>query len=428
VPAALAGPALTVVLLLLGGLLRGHPLTDRELAGQAVAVVAGVAVNLFASRRAGLRLVAVQTHLVEQVTARSAAEHQLRLQQAELTRRTTDLDALALATNAVLTGSDARRAICSAARTISGAMSVMLFEPDATGRQLQAHHTDGLELPAVGIPVDGDSRTAQTFRTGQTQVIADVVADPGTDQALVALFHSIPGGSGLRSSVFLPVVHDGLPKAVLVVTLTRPLSTGQDRVLGLLELLAADAALALSREDLLAELGRQSVTDPLTGLANRRRWETDLRREVDRAARTGQPLSVLALDLDHFKAYNDAHGHPAGDALLRETATAWQRQLRVDDLLARTGGEEFAVLLPACSATDAARLAQALLRAVPRGQTCSAGVAQWRGGSPDELLARADAALYAAKAGGRDRVETAARTESVPAPGGAHLRAVPATG
>lgn len=331
----------------------------------------------------------------------------LRAEQAEMQRRNRDLDTIAKATLAVLSGADARPAICAAARDATGALAVMLFEPDPTGQTLTARTTCGLDLPELSVPVDHSSLTGRTFQSARAQVIADITSHPGTDQALLSLFRKVRGGGALRSAVFVPVVHHGRTRAVLVVTLDQPLTIEQTRVLALLELLAADAALALSREDLATELAQQAVTDPLTGLANRRRWDTELARETSRAARTGAPLSVLMLDLDHFKAYNDTRGHAAGDLLLRQTGAAWQQLLRTGDLLARVGGEEFAVLLPDCPADAAARLAAGLLRAVPDGQTCSAGAAQYAGDDPEQLLARADAALYRAKSTGRNHVQTA---------------------
>jgi diguanylate cyclase (GGDEF)-like protein len=116
-------------------------------------------------------------------------------------------------------------------------------------------------------------------------------------------------------------------------------------------------------------------------------------------------------DLDHFKAYNDANGHPAGDRLLAAVAAAWAGCLRATDSLARYGGEEFALVAPGCSAEEAAALVDRLRAAVPGEVTCSAGVALWDGSeSPDELLARADAALYAAKVAGRDQTCLASAT------------------
>jgi diguanylate cyclase (GGDEF)-like protein len=116
-------------------------------------------------------------------------------------------------------------------------------------------------------------------------------------------------------------------------------------------------------------------------------------------------MAVALMDLDHFKAYNDAHGHPAGDAALRLAATGWRGRLRAGDLLARLGGEEFAVLLPGASPEDAYAALEHLRRATPPGLTVSIGFAgHVPGDTGESLLARADAALYAAKRAGRDRV------------------------
>jgi diguanylate cyclase (GGDEF)-like protein len=171
---------------------------------------------------------------------------------------------------------------------------------------------------------------------------------------------------------------------------------------------------------LYREVGRLARTDSLTGVANRRAWDEELPRELDRAARSGQPLCVALVDLDHFKAYNDRHGHPAGDRLLKAAAAAWQDRLRKTDLLARYGGEEFAVLLPDCGLGDAMEIAERVRTTLPEG-TCSLGVAAWDGREDaTALVTRADRALYAAKEGGRDQscADPAAAAESVaPAPG-----------
>jgi diguanylate cyclase (GGDEF)-like protein len=152
-----------------------------------------------------------------------------------------------------------------------------------------------------------------------------------------------------------------------------------------------------------------AFTDALTGLGNRRAWETWLDAAKDSARRDGEPLCVAIFDLDHFKAYNDANGHPAGDALLAGAAVTWRRELRPTDILARYGGEEFAAVLPACSLEGAQVVVERIRAATPAGQTVSAGIAQWDGHEDNEaLVARADAALYAAKAAGRDRALAAA--------------------
>jgi diguanylate cyclase (GGDEF)-like protein len=152
----------------------------------------------------------------------------------------------------------------------------------------------------------------------------------------------------------------------------------------------------------LAALARR---DGLTGIPNRRTWDNELPVAMDRARRDGVPLAVAILDLDHFKDFNDQYGHQAGDRLLKSATAAWSRMLRTTDLLCRYGGEEFGVLLPAATTDQAAEVLERLRAVTPQGQTFSAGLAGWDGQEvSDELVARADRALYAAKAAGRDRV------------------------
>lgn len=141
------------------------------------------------------------------------------------------------------------------------------------------------------------------------------------------------------------------------------------------------------------ELRRAAGTDPLTGLANRRTWETEANRSLAHALRTGEPLTVAVLDLDDFKRVNDEKGHRAGDALLRDLAARWTAELRGADSLGRYGGDEFVLNLPD---TDAAR-AEDLLARLRSGHPApwSAGTATARPGDTlPELLMRADAELY----------------------------------
>jgi diguanylate cyclase (GGDEF)-like protein len=150
------------------------------------------------------------------------------------------------------------------------------------------------------------------------------------------------------------------------------------------------------------ELSRQ---DELTGLPNRRAWNDELPRALEHARRDGAPVSVALMDLDRFKLFNDAYGHPAGDRLLKEAAAAWHATLRTVDTLARYGGEEFIVLLPSADTAEAVGVLERTLAATPLGQSFSAGVATWDGTeTSDEMIARADAALYGAKAAGRNRI------------------------
>jgi diguanylate cyclase (GGDEF)-like protein len=170
-------------------------------------------------------------------------------------------------------------------------------------------------------------------------------------------------------------------------------------------------ALFLTVQRLFREQQRRTISlqqqlrlDPLTGAGNRTAWDEALTRELARARRTQDPICLAVIDLDHFKRVNDQFGHAAGDALLRACVQGWQEALRPGDPLARMGGEEFAVLLPACSVAEALTVVERLRAAVPGKATCSAGLAQWDGQeSPAQWLERADAALYRAKEQGRDR-------------------------
>ncbi|TMD01524.1 MAG: EAL domain-containing protein [Chloroflexi bacterium] len=149
--------------------------------------------------------------------------------------------------------------------------------------------------------------------------------------------------------------------------------------------------------------------DPLTGVANRRVWEEELQRALSRARRDRKPLSVAILDLDNFKGFNDDWGHPRGDRLLRDVATAWSHALRDVDFLARYGGDEFAVVMPGCAGLDARAVLQRLREATPERQQTSGGVAEWDGKeSADELVGRADAALFEAKRAHRGSIAIAA--------------------
>lgn len=154
-----------------------------------------------------------------------------------------------------------------------------------------------------------------------------------------------------------------------------------------------------------AALKHSALTDPLTGLLNRRAWDDRLREIVDDARDSGEMLTLAVVDLDHFKAYNDAHGHDAGDALLQTFTTVASASLRHTDVFARWGGEEFLIALPATTLGQAHQILGRVRRSVPGDQTCSIGVTTYRRSEPlSESLARADRALYLAKRRGRDQI------------------------
>ncbi len=173
-----------------------------------------------------------------------------------------------------------------------------------------------------------------------------------------------------------------------------------------------DVSHQVAHENHLREL---SDTDDLTGLANRRRLMQRLEEEMSRARRHGYLLSLLLLDLDHFKRVNDTWGHLKGDQVLRDIATLCHATLRQEDVVARLGGEELAILLPMTPLTDAMRLAERLRQRIAdhdfgldrRVVTASLGAAEYRHGDTLEtLIERADQGLYVAKDEGRNRVRS----------------------
>jgi diguanylate cyclase (GGDEF)-like protein len=153
-------------------------------------------------------------------------------------------------------------------------------------------------------------------------------------------------------------------------------------------------------------LTKLATTDPLTGLANRRCFESLLERELSQCQRTGLPLSVAVIDLDHFKSINDEHGHRAGDEALSDAASIWSQDLRKADVLARYGGDEFVIMFPAARASDAVDVLTRMRAQSPR---FSAGIAEANGSTAaSELLTAADRACYRAKRAGRGRVSVGA--------------------
>jgi len=159
---------------------------------------------------------------------------------------------------------------------------------------------------------------------------------------------------------------------------------------------------------LSAEVRALALRDSLTGLGNRRAWEETLPRQLAMASRNRKPLCVAIIDIDGLKGLNDRDGHLAGDRLLSDAARAWAREVRASDLLARYGGDEFALLLPDCTIARAMEIV-GRLEEVCQGVTFSTGVARWDGLEDGaSLLRRADDALYLAKSQGGGRSVLAA--------------------
>jgi diguanylate cyclase (GGDEF)-like protein len=184
---------------------------------------------------------------------------------------------------------------------------------------------------------------------------------------------------------------------------------------------ATQASVAIENVLLHREAEHLSITDGLTGVWNRRYLQLTLAKEIDRAQRFGRPLSILMVDIDHFKVVNDEHGHPRGDEVLVELTRRILSEIRSQiDFLTRYGGEEFLIVLPETPAQGAVVVAEKVRRVIaeapflsdggaPVSLTVSIGAATYPddGDGSADLVASADSAMYRAKAAGRGRVETA---------------------
>ena len=223
----------------------------------------------------------------------------------------------------------------------------------------------------------------------------------------------------------LPALGDGLSSTIdpaklvaMVRELERQTGLMSQRVGALQQELSRNSDEIEHLKGDLANARQAASTDPLTGIGNRKLFDETFAREAKEAEASGEPLALLVADIDHFKAFNDAHGHQIGDVVLRLVADRLKRSVKGRDTVARYGGEEFAVLLPRTSLVDATEVANQLCGEIAksrlvmrnRGQelgkvTLSIGVARYRPGeSTDTCFQRADEALYTAKRTGRNRV------------------------
>ncbi|MEO5831786.1 MAG: diguanylate cyclase [Nakamurella sp.] len=330
---------------------------------------------------------------LQDITERLTAEHAARDSQA-------DLSAVVEVVQRVQTAADAGHIVVQACLELAGADLVYLLEPttDADGLQVTAGNDvapRGLRVSLRAGDADGlalDPRAA-AFLSGRSILTAHRLPDtPGV----------VPGAPG--AGYVVPIRSGSRISAVLVVEWAAPGPGPSDRRAQVVSMLAEQVGIALHQRSLLTELEMLAHTDELTGLPNRRSWEARL-QTVMTTVNAGRGLIVALIDFDHFKGYNDTRGHASGDALLAGFARRARGLLKTGDMLARWGGEEFALSLVDCSPTDAATVLQRIRGAMPDGQTCSIGyVVVDVSDRPDDLMIRADNALYRAKNSGRDRV------------------------
>ncbi|MCP5463694.1 MAG: diguanylate cyclase [Deltaproteobacteria bacterium] len=270
-----------------------------------------------------------------------------------------------------------------------------------------------------GIAIEGENQiyepvqvglVGEVLNTSKSLYLKDIEDWKGSEL--------LPSETGLRGSVFsVPLkLREG---AIGVLTVCRASETGfspTDRQS--LESIASQIAIAYERSKLYMKTKDLAVRDELTGAYNRRRFQQMFQLELKRSRRFHRALSVLIIDIDHFKKFNDTYGHLVGDELLKNFTSLIEANIREVDLLARFGGEEFVILLSDTSGEDACFVADKLCTLVRTASlakgdegedlnvTISVGVASYpeAGDSPEEIIANADTALYQAKDAGRDQV------------------------
>lgn len=261
----------------------------------------------------------------------------------------------------------------------------------------------------------------QPFKPGVDKIAKKAIAerrpqlvkrlDPEADARLASL---LPFA---KNVAIFPMTAEGQSVGVLAVEQPGKFGKIERRVVNMVSQFAAYGALSLQNARLLLQVQKLAETDALTGLANRRTFEAALTREMSRAARNGEQLTLAMFDIDNFKSLNDAYGHQAGDEVLKQVAAALVEVSRDFDTPARYGGEEFAVILPSCSTRESLAVAERLRKGLseidglPVPVTASAGVATFptHAGDIESLIKAADEALYESKRAGRDRVTRSRR-------------------
>jgi len=319
----------------------------------------------------------------------------MRVERALAAKRGEQIEQLNGITKAMATSANGGQTLCALATEVTAAVGAALFRLAEDGtleliaskngkKEMLRQVTTGPALTPTAVVKSGERATITADdREMSLQKLAWADAEVGT-------------------VVWEPVELNGNIIGTLALAFAPGWQEGDSEAIPI-DLLAAEGTIAIQQNRFTEQLELLATTDPLTNIDNRRGWERVMESSMARARRHRQPLCLALLDLDHFKEYNDAHGHQAGDRFLQACALAWQGVMRVDDHIARYGGEEFVVSLPHTDIAQAIEVIERLRSAVPSGETCSAGIAMWDAEeSVTELVGRADKALYLAKENGRN--------------------------
>jgi diguanylate cyclase (GGDEF)-like protein len=319
----------------------------------------------------------------------------------------------AASTNAVRDETPLRRFLALARGLVAFDRAVLWLEDDSdVGLSARAIYPEDSAWPDPH-EAGANSLISRALRRSNTLIVADVSRDPRQQQS-----------ADPASWMLIPMMLNGktIGVAQFVRSHSHPFSQSDARQLAVL---VPQATIALENtrvRHMMHRYADMAVSDGLTGLLNHRRSQEILREELSRAMRYGRPLSILMMDVDFFKNFNDSFGHPQGDKLLQAIAKILRVTVRNVDHVGRYGGEEFIAILPETGHDDAFILAERIRTAVEAEpfatgtgswvqKTVSIGVASYPddSDSPDDLVLHADNALYEAKRTGKNRVLTAAK-------------------
>lgn len=338
--------------------------------------------------------------ILEPLMSLSVSLLALHILRQELVRRTEDLSLLLHAATAIgsqLGLDQTFQQILDSLTEVAGVANAAILIMGESGDHLilRAHRGYSAKVYGLRIPLDRGV-TGRAARTAIVQLVQDVNTDPDY----------IRGVPDAKSEMALPLKAEGRVIGVLDLETTISGFFDENRQ-ALIQSLADQVSLALYNSMLYERTQELAITDSLTGLFNRRTMYQQMEREIQRSRRFLHPLSLMMIDLDDFKRYNDEHGHLAGDEGLVRIAALIKSNVRDVDLSYRFGGEEFIVLVPETALEGAIRFAERLRQLIREALsfTVSIGVAQYAPNETAEAwLARVDWALYQAKKEGKDRV------------------------